>query len=99
MKCAIISVLASLFVLCLVAIFIINAKLKDGKAKLQSGWRKYRENDKWYVRLFVGDRLKQGLRVLNAYEAKYAKWLLIKKVLIVCACVLAVSLGVVLFVF
>ena len=99
MKCAIISLLVCLFVLCLVAIFVINAKLKAGKTELQSGWDEYNEKDKWYVRLFFGDRLEQGLGKLNAGEAKYAKWLLIKKVLIICACVLAVSLGVGLFVF
>ena len=97
MKCAIISLLVSLFVLCLVAIFVINAKLKAGKTELQSGWGKYRKSDKWYVRLFFGDKLKQGLGKLNAGEAQYAKWLLIKKVLIVCALLLVVGFGVGLF--
>ena len=97
MKIIAVGVLAVLFVACVVAIFVINAKLKAGKAKLQSGWRKYRENDKWYARLLFRDKLEQGLRDLNAGEAKYAKWLLIKKVLIVCALLLVVGFGVGLF--
>ena len=97
MKIAVIIASAVLFVFCIAAVFVINAKLKAGKAKLQSGWEKYRKNDKWFARFFFGYRLEQGLRDLNAGEAKYAKWLLIKKVLIICACGLAMGFGVGLF--
>ena len=99
MKIIAVGVSAVLFVACAVAIFVINAKLKAGKAKLQSGWDEYNKNNKWYVRLLFKASLEQGLCDLNAGEAKYAKWLLIKKVLIIYALLLAVGLAWGFFVF
>ena len=72
-----------------------KAKLKDGETQLAVGKAKLKDGE---ARLREGKaRLKAGEAELKAGKERYAKGVLAKNVLIVCACVLAVSFGVGLF--
>lgn len=79
-----------LFALCLAAVILLHIKLKAGKGKLQQGWRKYNTNNKWYVRLLFADKLNKGYNDLQIGEKLYAKFMRIKRVLVIVLIIIAV---------
>lgn len=79
-----------LFALCLVALVVLYKKLKAGKMALEQGWKKYNENDKWYIRLFFRSRLENGYLQLQNGEKLYKKFVRIRFWLVVFCVIIAV---------
>lgn len=79
----VISVITLLCAFCLIIILIISKKLKAGKDELKRGWDKYDKYNKWFVRWFFADKLKEGYEQLRTGEKLYKKFLHIRRWLII----------------